>query len=624
MKTIKLMMSLFVFLSIAAVAEARPASCRDAYTLTIAGTNLHVNNPSVDGKMVDKAAPVYLDFKDPFKIMLTSQEVEESLSQFKREEVLAKLKQNDCSGFNSLDEKVTAGEKRWKELLKTALNDDKVRESKEVIRDSANLKPLANEQELIDYSRYFVSQYVKLEEAGEKKKSIKEIKDNFIKVYLTEKKKSKRHAPENQANLITRALFLTMDPHSDYIPDDQASNFKMAVSANLQGIGLMLKEDELGAKIIKVIKNGPADLSGKFTAGDLIVKVEGKNVAGMPVDEIVDIIRGKENTKLKLEVSHKDQDTKKITKQTITLTRAVIALEEQRVKAEVKEINGKRIMLLNVPSFYGDGTGRGTAYDTIQTYRKLKAEGKIDLLVMDLRNDGGGLLDESIRMVGLFINEAVAVQVKSKEGVRHFKSSPAPIAITEPTVVLINRYSASASEILAGALKDYHRALIVGDERTYGKGTVQSVIDNFQSMNLGMMKVTSGQFFTPGGSSTQFKGVTSQVVIPSYSNLQDMGEMNQRYALPWAQVDSALPEKLPTTVEKSVPDLVKKSKARVSANEEFKKFADMTTYRKSMEDERSKNKPKDEDLIDDNRFDLKKDVILNEAVNIGMDYLAVK
>jgi carboxyl-terminal processing protease len=604
------------------VAEARPASCRDAYTLTIAGTNLHVNNPVVDGTMVEKSAPVYLDFKDPFKIMLTEQEVTAVLAQFKGDAVLAKLKQNDCSGYNLLDEKVTAGEKRWKELLKTALNDEKVQEAKEIIRDSANLKPLANEAELLEYSRYFVAQYIKLEEAGSKKKSLKEIKNSFIKTYLTEKKKGKKHAPENQANLITKALFLTMDPHSDYIPDDQASNFKMAVSANLQGIGLMLKEDELGAKIIKVIKNGPAEKSGKFTAGDLILKVEGKSVAGVPVDEIVDVIRGKEGTKVKLEVSHKDADSKKITKQTVVLTRAIIALEEQRVKAEVKTVNGKRIMLLNVPSFYGDNTGKGTAYDTVQVYRKLKAEGKIDLVVMDLRNDGGGLLDESIRMVGLFINEAVAVQVKSKEGVRHFKSSPAPLAITEPVVVLINKYSASASEILAGALKDYHRALIVGDDRTYGKGTVQSVIDNFQSMNLGMMKVTSGQFFTPGGSSTQFKGVTSQVVIPSYSNLQDLGEMNQRYALPWAQVDSALPAKLPTTVEKVVPDLVKKSQARVSGNEEFKKFADMATYRKAMEADKAKDKPKDEDLIDDNRFDLKKDIILNEAVNIGMDFLA--
>jgi carboxyl-terminal processing protease len=623
-KTIKLIMGFYLILCTAAVAEARPASCRDAYTLTIAGTNLHVNNPSVDGKMVEKAAPVYLDFKDPFKIMLTSQEVEATLALFKGEEVLNKLKQNDCSGFNFLDEKVKAGEKRWKELLKAALNDEKVKEAKEIIRDAANLKPLANEQELIDYSRYFVAQYFKLEEAGEKKKTAKEIKDNFIKTYLTEKKKGKKHAPENQANLITRALFLAMDPHSDYIPDEQASNFKMAVSANLQGIGLMLKEDELGAKIIKVIKNGPADLSGKFKAGDLIIRVDGKSVTGMPVDEIVDLIRGKENTKVKIEVSHKDPESNKITKQTVTLTRAVIALEEQRVKAEIKEVSGKRVMILNVPSFYGDGSGRGTAYDTIQAYRKLKSEGRIDLIVMDLRNDGGGLLDESIRMVGLFVNEAVAVQVKSKEGVRHFKSSPAPIAITEPTVVLINRYSASASEILAGALKDYHRAVIVGDERTYGKGTVQSVMDNFQSLNLGMMKVTSGQFFTPGGSSTQFKGVTSQVIIPSLSNLQDMGEMNQRYALPWAQVDSALPPKLPVSVDKLIPDLAKKSKARINANEEFKKFADMPTYRKAMELERAKANAKDEDLIEDNRFDLKKDIVLNEAVHIGIDYLAVK
>lgn len=360
----------FVLLGFTHLVEARPATCRDAYSLTTAGTNLHVNNPVVDGQMVNKAAPVYLDFKDPFKIMITAEEVTKLLTQFKGDEVLAKLKQNDCSGFSFLDEAIAVGEKRWKKLLVNALNDDKVKEAKEFIRDGSNLKPLANEQELVEYSRYFVAQYFKMEESGEKKKTIKELKNSFTKIYLTDKKKNKKHNPENQANLITRALFLTMDPHSDYIPDDQASNFKMSVSANLQGIGLMLKEDELGAKVIKVIKNGPAEKSGKITAGDIIIKVENKSVAGMAVDEIVDLIRGKENTKVKLEFSHKDQDSKKITKQIVVLTRAVIALEEQRVKSEIKEVQGRRIMILNVPSFYGDNTGKGTAYDTIQVYKK--------------------------------------------------------------------------------------------------------------------------------------------------------------------------------------------------------------------------------------------------------------
>jgi carboxyl-terminal processing protease len=616
----------FIFLSLlllnSALAEAKNATCRDAYALTLSGSNLHLNSPAVNQELIVKAANVYLDFKDPFKILLTSIEQEKIINSFseKKQEALDKLKNNDCSSFDLIDQEIKKGEDRWKKLLTKSINDPQVSQANEVIRDGANLKWFKSETELENYSKYFTAQFIKIETSGKKQKTPKQIKDSFTKLYLTEKKPLQKEK-DLRANLITRALFLAMDPHSDYISEEQASNFEMAVSANLQGVGLALKEDELGAKVNKIVKNGPADKSGKFKKNDIITKVDGKPIANLPINDVVDMIRGKKGTKVKIEVSRIDVKTKKVSNFEVTLNRDIIPLEEQRVKAEEINHNNKRVVVINIPSFYADPrTNRGTTFDVISSYQQLKSKGKIDLIILDLRNNGGGLLDESIRLSGIFMKEPVAVQVKSKEGVRHYQAAPAPVLINEPAIVLINRYSASASEIVAGALKDYHRALIVGDDRTYGKGTVQSVINKFRDFELGMIKVTSGKFYTPGGSSTQIKGVSSHVKIPSASQLQDLGEGNLKYALEWTAVDSALPKNLPKVLDKISSDLQSKSAARVEKSEEFKKFSSLTTYRKYVEEKNLEAEVEDDE---DNRFNLKKDVILKEALEIGVDYLKV-
>lgn len=621
------MLKILMLLSVLFLSQsvwARPATCRDAYALTLSGSNLHLNAPAVNGELMTKGASVYIDFKDPFKIFLTGPEQEALLKEFasKQDEALSKLKNNDCSSFDLIDKKVKAGEVRWKKMLSENINDSKISEAAEVVRDGANLKHFKNEAELIAYNKYFTSKFVKIEQSGVKKKTLEDVKKSFTNLYLKEKKQV-QNEKEIQPNLITRALFLAMDPHSDYISEEQASNFEMSVSANLQGVGLALKEDELGAKITKVIKNGPAEKSGKFKKNDIITKVDGKSIANMEINDVVELIRGKKNTTVKLEVSRIDSKTKKVSKTEVSLLRDVIPLEEQRVKAEEVMFNGKRIVVINLPSFYADPqTNRGSAFDILTAYQELKKKGNIDLILLDLRNNGGGLLDESIRVAGLFVKEPIAVQVKSKEGVRHFQAAPAPVLIKEPTVVLINRFSASASEIVAGALKDYHRALIVGDDRTYGKGTVQSVMNKFREFKLGMIKITSGQFFTPNGSSTQIKGVTSHVVIPSPSLLQDLGEVNMKYALDWTSVPTALPKDLPKGLDKAVQDLQTKSKSRVSSNDEFKKYNSLESYRKYVE-EKSTSAEVDEDLEEDDRFNIKKDIVLKEAMEISLDYMKV-
>lgn len=348
----KFIIAALMLLTLNSVALARPATCKDAYQLSMAASMTHLNNPSINGELLYKAATVYLDFKDPYKIYLTTEESESLLSGFKKdqENSLAKLKVNDCSGFNSIDAKIKEGEARWKKYVKSSINDDKVLSAPEVVRDNADLKFFKSVSEIESYAAYFVSKYIKVEQAAHSKKSLVDIRKSFTKLYLTDKDKV-QDEKEVQANLITRSLFLAMDPHSDYISEEQATNFEMSMTANLQGVGLALKEDELGAKVTKVVKNGPAEKSGLFKKDDIITKVNGKSISNMNVNDVVDKIRGDKGSKVSLSVSRVDKKTQKVKTFNCTLVRDVIPLEEQRVKAEEFNQMVNELWLLTYQAF---------------------------------------------------------------------------------------------------------------------------------------------------------------------------------------------------------------------------------------------------------------------------------
>lgn len=595
--------------------NAKDVSCKDSFLLASAAASQHLYNPSLNDELATKAAFVFLDLKDPSKIYLLEDEIKEVIEKFNqsRNLVFSNLRKNDCSSFNILDDAIKKGEERWKKLVNGSLQRKDLATAEEVIRDSANLKNFQSEADLKKYSDYFVSRFVSIEQTTYKNKKTSEIVASFKKTFLKENKKKKDTNPL----IITRSLFLAMDPHSDYISEEESSNFEMNIKANLQGIGLSLKEDEFGSKVMAVVPNSPAEKSGKIKKGDVIIKINNKKIANMGVDEVVDLIRGKKGTKIDLTLIRKNENSK-ISSYNVTLIRDIIPLEEQRVKAKDFTENNKRIVVLNLPGFYNDNeTGRGSTKDIIDAYNDLKSKGKIDGIILDLRNNGGGLLEESIKLAGLFLKEPIVVQVKSGDNkIQAFQSGEAPIHITEPVVVLTNRFSASASEIVAGALKDYKRALIVGDDRTYGKGTVQAVINKFRTMELGMMKVTTAQFFTPSGSSTQIKGVESDIRIPSASQLSDLGELNQRFAIDWNQVPSQLTETI--KINYNVDTLSKKSSDRIKKNKEFEKYSSLDNYRKWLKEQEKINK--DDEIGSDLRFDLSKDEILKETINISIDY----
>ncbi|MCS6777683.1 MAG: carboxy terminal-processing peptidase [Chloroherpetonaceae bacterium] len=361
--------------------------------------------------------------------------------------------------------------------------------------------------------------------------------------------------------LYMNALAHVYDPHTDYMGRATNEDFEINMRLSLFGIGALLGSEDGYCKIMELIPGGPAERSKQLKVGDRIVAVaqgdgEPVDVIDMKNEHVVSMIRGPKGTTVRLIVIPADA-TDMSTRKVVTLVREEIKLEEQAAKARLIEYPapaGKtlRLGIIDLPSFYEDMSGRGrgehksTTTDVARLIRKLKAE-NVDGIILDLRRNGGGSLEEAIRLTGLFIKQGPIVQIRDPDGSVEVRSDPDPGVLYDgPLAVLISKASASASEILAGALQDYDRAVIIGDNTTFGKGTVQAVMQlapilkryNLQTeTDPGALKLTIQKFYRPGGHSTQLKGVAADVVIPSVYNYSDVGEKSLKNPLPWDTID---------------------------------------------------------------------------------------
>jgi len=414
------------------------------------------------------------------------------------------------------------------------------------------------------------------------------------------------------------SLMRVYDPHSDYLGKATLENFAMSMNLSLFGIGALL-ESEDGFCKIKELKPGPALRSKKLKPGDRIVAVaqgEGEpvDVVDMKLGKVVDLIRGPKDTKVRLTVLPVDA-TDPSARTEVSLVRDKIKLEDEEAKSKIIELSAQdqtvtRLGIIDLPSFYAgfdikDGSpthlassedragAKSTTEDVARLLKKLIAE-KVAGIILDLRHNGGGSLEEAINLTGLFIKEGPVVQVKDSDGnlIKDEDSDPS-VLYDGPLIVLTDRFSASASEILAGALQDYGRALIVGDSSTHGKGTVQSLIQlepwvqrfvRESTNNPGAVKVTIRKFYRPSGSSTQLKGVVPDVVLPSRNNYAEVGEASLENPLSWDTIESAKYEKL-NRIQPILPEVRKRSETRVAADRDFSYLQeDIVLFKKLMAD----------------------------------------
>lgn len=391
------------------------------------------------------------------------------------------------------------------------------------------------------------------------------------------------------------------DPHSDYLSPRGVEDFDINMSLSLVGIGATLRSEDGMAKIMQLIAGGPAEQDGRLQAGDKIIAVaqgdkEPVSILYWPLSKAVRTIRGEKGTKVVLTVIPADDATGTRTK-TIDLIRDEVKLEAQAAKStvrEFKEPNGAsyRIGVLTLPEFYanfeaarnGDATARRASTDVHRILNEF-ATNHLDGVILDLRNNGGGSLTEAIDIAGLFISAGPIVQVREQRGISVLPDGDPDIAYGGPLVVLVNRLSASASEIVAAALQDYGRAVIVGDSKTHGKGTVQTVYPLSRlTEDLGSLKVTTASFYRIAGGSTQLKGVVPDVILPSLYDALEIGEEYLPHALPWSQVRSAYYRPWTESVKPAIPGLQKNSATRMTGNPTFTTFlARRDQIRKRME-----------------------------------------
>jgi carboxyl-terminal processing protease len=393
---------------------------------------------------------------------------------------------------------------------------------------------------------------------------------------------------DEQMKLYLDALAQAYDPHSEYLSKADMKNFSINMGLSLVGIGAMLRSEDGYAKIESLVPGGPAQVDGRLKVGDRITAVaQGQadyvDVREMRLDKVVEMIRGKKGTHVRLLVIPADA-TDPSRRKNVELVRDEIKLKDQEARADIiirKDENGDPIKLgwLTLPSFYADMDKhqKSTTRDVLALLKRLKKE-NIAGLVIDLRRNGGGSLEEALSLTGLFLKSGPIVQTKDYNGSIRVSANPDPgIAYSGPLVVLISRQSASASEIFAAALQDYGRAVIVGDKNTFGKGTVQTIlpIGRFASLlgshsdEDGALKLTIQKFYRVAGGSTQLHGVASDIVLPSLSDLPEFGEGALKNALPYDEVAKARYAKWSDTHSLFIDQLRRRSAERVKNDPEF-------------------------------------------------------
>ena len=494
---------------------------------------------------------------------------------------------------------------------------------------------------------------------------LEEAKDKLHRRYRSFAKRMHQMTADELLETYLSSLTSSFDPHTSFMSPGTLENFEIQMRLELDGIGAQLKSEDGYTTIVELTPGGAAERDGRLKAKDRVVGV-GQGTVGEIVDtvdmnlnEVVKLIRGKRGTIVRLKVVPVGETAPKI----YDVTRDKIELKDAEARGEVIEHGQKadgspyRIGVINLPSFYMDMAGaqqgqaeyKSTTRDCRRLLDNFRKE-QVDCVVLDLRNNGGGSLPEAIKLTGLFIDRGPVVQIKdADQQVRPYDDVDPGVAWDGPLVVLANKFSASASEILAGAIQDYRRGLIVGDDATHGKGTVKSLLDLGRQLfqrfdnapSLGAIKITMQQFYRPSGASTQLEGVKSDVTLPSITTHLPVGESDLDHAIAFDRVAAARFQPEGRVTDGVVAMLQKMSADRVTKNEKFGELAeDIARYKKRKdektislaESEFSKQwnegkaaEEEEEKRLEESEFSkrpiVKQDYYFDEAMNVTVDYL---
>ncbi|MEW7288974.1 carboxy terminal-processing peptidase [Aquimarina sp. 2304DJ70-9] len=537
----------------------------------------------------------YIDALDPLKRYFYESDIEE----FKKYEKLIddEIRNKDITFFNltygRLQQRMTEARVLYKEILKEPFDfekDEAIDTDYEKLPYTKNKKEMTNRWRLQLKFNALSSYFDKFEEQADSlaKNSEYELKTPVAletearENTMTSLKEYFEFADDLERkdwfSIYINSIVEEFDPHTYYFAPQDKDRFDIAMSGKLEGIGARLQKKNDNVKIIEIISGGPAWRGNKVEVGDFIMKVkqedekEPVSVVGMRLDDAVSLIKGPKGTKVSLTVKKVDGTT-----EVVDIVRDVVELEETYAKSSVVKKNDKAFGVINLPKFYfnmQDYNQRNAAKDVKQEIIRLK-EQNMDGLVIDLRDNGGGSLQTVVDIAGLFIEKGPVVQVRTKgESPEVLSDKDRNILWDGPLVILVNELSASASEILAAAMQDYKRAIIIGSKQTYGKGTVQNVMDLNRWMrsndfgDLGALKLTTQKFYRVNGGSTQLEGVKSDVVVPDRYSYIDIGEKDQENPLPWDKIPAADYKSWDGYID--FDQTISNSKSRMSTNEQLK------------------------------------------------------
>lgn len=540
----------------------------------------HYKEPAIDDSLSAHFFDAYLDLLDPQKVYFLQSDIDGFAA--KRLQLDDALKSGDVQFaydvFNLLRKRMLG---RISFVLGTDLKAFDYSRDEYFEYDREHAPYFASPAEQDEYWRKRIKyEALNLKLAG---KESEKSEETIEKRYKNLNDAMRKQNSEDVFQLYMNALTEVVDPHSSYFSPRTAESFKINMSNSLEGIGATLSSEGEYTKIVELVKGGPADKSRQLMKNDKIVAVgqgegEMEDILGWRIDDVVSKIRGAKGTVVRLEImpaNAADGRTK-----IVSLVREKVKLEEQSAKGEVHILGKTRIGVIRVPSFYfdfeayqrGEKDYKSTTGDVariLDDFRKQKVKG----VVMDLRGNGGGSLIEAVELTGLFIDRGPVVQVRDAEGQTDIKFDEAGIRWEGPLLVMIDRFSASASEIFAGAIQDYGRGIIAGSQ-SYGKGTVQNLMDlnrllPREQLKLGQLKLTLAKFYRITGSSTQHRGVMPDIEFPSAFPAEEYGESSEKYALPWDQIRGVVFTGNPA-IKAAVPQLQKLHDSRMAGNLRYK------------------------------------------------------
>lgn len=624
--------------------------------------NEHFLRKPIDDEIARRWFSSFLEALDPMKVYFLQSDVDAFMQ--KRESLDDLVKKGDVTfAYDVLTRFLQRVDQRLPLVERLIQGAQDFSKDETIVIDRDETKWAKNEAEAEDLWRRRIKYDLLVQKM--EKTSPEEAKDKLLRRYRSLAKRWHQMTADELLETYLSSLTSSFDPHTSYMSPGTLENFEIGMRLQLDGIGAQLKGEDGYTTIVELTPGGAADKDGRLKSKDRVVGVgqgtEGEivDVVDMNLNEVVKLIRGKRGTTVRLKVIPVGENVPKV----YDITRAKIELKDAEARGEVIEHGKKadgaayKVGVINLPSFYLDMAGaqqgqaefKSSTRDCKRLLEDFRKQG-VDCVVLDLRSNGGGSLPEAIKLTGLFIDKGPVVQIKdSDKQVRPYDDVDPGVVWDGPLVVLTSKFSASASEILAGAIQDYHRGLIVGDKSTHGKGTVQTLLDvgrqlfpRFDSSpQLGAIKVTIQQFYRPSGDSTQLEGVLSDVELPSITSHLPIGESDLDHALTFDRVPRADFAGSDKVTDGMVAMLREASAKRVQANKDFEKLAsDIARYEKRKDEktislmesefERQWNEGKAAEDEEEKKLEemesqkkpvVRRDYYFDEALNVTIDYL---